>query len=147
MHESALCIRGVHPVMDIIIRKDSTKRLSGSSSQYQNFTPHLNHAIDKRPIWIGTRQQYDRELKSRGLEVFNPDKPEAKPKLKEHKVSRETRKVVEAIKNQTDRQGNFNPSGSLQKELIKRKTIRKHLEINKLKESMPTSHNGDGGFK
>lgn len=130
--------------MYIIVKGNNSKGSSKGSSQYQGFTPHWNSAIDKNPIWIGTRQQYDRELKSRGLQVSDPDK-EYKPKRSDYKVTNKTRSVVKAISQQTDAKGNFNPSGSLKKELIKRKVIMKKSELEKIKSKLP-ENSKSGGF-
>lgn len=127
--------------MHIIIRREG-KGTSGR--QYQGFHPHYNRALGKQ---INTVKEYDRELKSRGLEMYDPKRPVA-PKMKEHKVSRETRKVVEAIKHQTQK-GEFKPTGELQKELIKRGVLKKRDELEKIKEKMPKESGqagASGGF-
>lgn len=118
-----------------------------NSREHKGFYPHFNRSLGidalGRGKFIGSYQQYDRELKSRGLVRENPDAKYA-PKVKPHSVSRETRKLVEAIKSQTQN-GKFNPSGTLQSELIKRGAIKKMSEVQKLKEKMP-KESGSGGF-
>ncbi len=74
---------------------------------------------------------------------YDPDY-EPKPKLKEHKVSRHTRRLVNTIKDQSASKGNLNPSGTLMKELIKRKVVRKRFEVEKMMKEIPKAN--EGGF-
>ena len=99
----------------------------------KGFERHINRAMDKTPIYISSKRQYDYELAKRGLKQYDPDE-NPQPKRDPYKVKPETREVINAIKSQTDRKGNFEPSGALKKELIQRKVIRKNSEIQKIKE-------------
>lgn len=129
--------------MYVLIRK-SNKPLSKNSASVQNFTPHMNHAISKQPMWIGTRGEYDKALKSRGLVLHDPDKPEPKPKRKDYVVTKETRKLVEELKHRTNKDGSLTLSSNLQSELVRRKVIRKKSEVNKMLGRVPKD--GAGGF-
>lgn len=117
--------------MDIIIRKSSVKPMFRTSSAYQNFTPHWNTSLDKKPVWVGSRKEYDQRLKKGGYKIYDRDE-QVGPKLKEYAVSKDTRRIVNAIKSQTDKRGNLNPSGALMKELISRKVIQKKSDVSKM---------------
>lgn len=113
--------------MDIIIKK--------------GFERHWNRAFDKKPIWIDSKKQYDYEMKKRGMIPYDPDRQEA-PKRKAYKVSEETREIAKAIKEQSDKKGNLNPSGKLMGELIKRKVVMKNSDLEKIKKRV----SGKDGF-
>jgi len=37
--------------------------------QMQTFDPYYSHAMDSRPVWIGSRRDRERELARRGLQI------------------------------------------------------------------------------
>lgn len=117
--------------MHIWIKKDGTKPTSKGGRT--TFTPHWNHAIDRNPIFISSPQQYDRELKSRGL-IRSDEHPDPKPKSKPYIASKECHELARAIKQQTDsKTGEFRPGGALKEKLIQKKVIRTKKEIADMK--------------
>lgn len=128
--------------MYIIVKGNNSKGSGRGSADYQGFHPHWNHSMAKEPVWIGSRKQYDRELKSRGLIRYDPDFQDS-PKRESYKGKKETRHIVTAIKQQSDKNG-FNPSGTLKHELINRKVILKRSEYERKLKMVPKE--ARGGF-
>lgn len=131
--------------MYIIIKKDGARPTTKNGRM--TFTPHLNHAMDTKPIFIASEKQYDYEMKKRGLVRYDPDYNPT-PKRKEYKASKETRKIVNAIKGCTNRDGSISPGGSLKRELIKRKVIRTKDEVHKImpKSTLASIDTSKGGY-
>ena len=114
--------------VSIIVRK---------SSNSMRFKPHHNHALGK---YIGTKEEYVKELKSRGLEPFKPGQAH-QPVTKPYTPSKWARSMVETIKQSKKADGSFTPGQVFKDELAKRGVS---LDKPKMSPHLPAHYRGDG---
>lgn len=113
-------------MVHIIVKKDGQRPTS--SNGRMAFTPHLNRAIDKDPIFISSHKQYDYELKKRGLTVHDPHAHEGviESRAKPYKQSNWSRDMIKQARTDSNKPGGYKPSGRFLDELNKKKLLKKH---------------------
>lgn len=123
----------INTTMIIIVKKYSNS---------QRFFPHYSNSFGK---FVHTKADYLKEMKERKLEPYNPNqKGRVVP---DPKISKEGKEVIKSIYDQTDRKGNFNPSGRLKEKLIKSGVMKKRSDIDKIeKKYRAILKDGKDGF-
>lgn len=104
--------------MQIIVKKNQTHGF---------FKPHYSHSFGH---YVHTKKEYLSEMKTRGLEPYNPNQPEKK--FAPTKISDSGKEVINAIYEQTNKKGEFKPDGKLKNKLIKMGVIKSKSEVAKL---------------
>lgn len=132
--------------MYIIIKGNNSKPTTSKGRSSQGFTPHWNHAMDKNPVWCGTHSDYDRELKKRGLRVYDPEKPIEHKKKPEYKKSQWAIDMVKQISNDTDSKGRYRPSTTFVDELKKKGYGKSSKQVDNAKNIARTKDVSKGGI-
>lgn len=123
-------------------------RPSGYSSKKHSaptFHPHFNRSLgdDKHPTgkYFHTKESYYSELKSRGLEPYDPSAKDC-GKRTPYKPSQALKETITAIKDQT-KKGKFKPSDRLIKKM-QSMGVKTHISQKEL-QKLPKGYK-EGGF-
>lgn len=95
-----------------------------------SFHPHYNRSLGK---YIATKGEYLSELK-KGNFIPTPKNMREAPPRKEYKLNADTHKVMRAIREQSTKDGQLRPSGTLAKELIRRNVMIKQDKLQRFKQ-------------
>lgn len=93
----------------------------------KGFSRHFNRELTDKAHptgqWVHTREDYNKEMKKRGLEPYDPSKVK-ETKSKPYKTSKEAHEFIQSVKNREDKNGKVELSGGQKEWLSKRLSMK-----------------------